>query len=780
MKNNINDFIANSQGQTLINHSLAVANLARAMAEYVGVSNDILDKIYCAGLLHDIGKVPCFIQDYLKSKYDELSLCIISEDDDNDPITDKPFHNEIGWAFLWNKMNDREILNAIYWHHAQRINVNSNIEYNTIDDIDKCLDNDDKDKLEEFFNEIKKYIPESIVFKPCDRNESIPNLFDEESISRNNNARFMIIRACVISADRYISSLEKDEVTLISDNYEVCHDIVNNILLGSIEGNVKLPDNYDRARFDLQNNIINDIDDHRTSLVKAPAGLGKTMIGILWAKKRGGKSLWICPRNSVATAVYDNIKKEIDAIGLECSIELYLTGERKKTNVKDNRKEFDSDIIVTNIDALLSPMVNNRVAERLFSVYSSNVILDEFHEFISNAPMFAAFIIYMNVRNKLTNCKTLLLSATPTNVNIFWDGSADDKDKTTLILPDKDSHYSPQHYNNYTVNFMDSLPCKAIDGSLLVCNAVTEAQSNYSKGYTYIIHHNYTDGDRETKENAIKSAFDKNGNGLKNGESLSAALVVQAAMDISFRELIDSVSSPESTLQRIGRINRWGTLDNSVINFIDLSNQPNERGAINSTYEKDLQKRWYSFLKEKIQNKSSINLEILYCLYNEFYHNNKKELYTYLTNQYSESIKSLVEFKPKKIINMKDKKVKQYSKSLRSPDGSWFYTVEVDGESGTWITLEDVLSCNSDLYKRYSKDIDLSNYLQDVSKMTFILKSLVQHGYIGWEKYVKKHGSKLPRLVKEWFKIARNPETPLPDLSRKYNKEVGVRKNLDL
>lgn len=771
------NYLANSKGQGLLDHLIATANIAKAMAQHIDLPDEIVNKIYCAGLFHDIGKLLSYMQNYIKKKHIEQTTYIVDDEDDNDPITDKPYHNEVGWAFLTTKISDDDILNSVYWHHAQKINTESNKKYDNADDINNYV-KEEVSTLNDFFNELKKYVPQSIKFDSTDKNRNIPDLFNKDNIIRNNNSVFMIIRACVISADRYVSSLDKNEYVDLANDYKKCLNVAQSMLCGSISGNIKLPPAYDSDRFNIHNKIVEeDIGSRRTSIIKAPAGHGKTIIGLLWAKKQGGKSIWVCPRNTVATSVYSSIKKEVEALSLKCSIELYLTGERKETNIEDNRDPFDSDIIVTNIDALLSPMVNNRVAGRLFSVYSANVIFDEFHEFVSDAPMFSAFLIYMKARVGFTNCRTLLLSATPMNLSIFWDGEKDIIDRTTLILPNKNAHYHAQHNKNYKVYFIGSLPNKAASGSLLACNSVTEAQNNYSNGYTYVVHHNYTEKDRNRKDEEIYDAFGKNGKGIERGESVSAALVIQAAMDISFKDLYDSVNSPESTLQRIGRENRWGELEESVINFIDLSSQKNEQGAINAIYSIPLQKRWYSFLREKIKNGSLLNLDTLYCMYNEFYEINKKELIHYIEERYTSSIDSLVEFKPIKLVNAKSKTEKKYSKSLRNPDGSWFYTVEKDDKQGKWIEIDDVLSCSSDIKNKYvqERNQNIADKYRNTKYMESVLKELVSCGYAGWEKYIKHNSkSKLPRLPSEWFKKARNCETALPDIGRKYNKILGV------
>jgi CRISPR-associated endonuclease Cas3-HD len=779
--------LSNNKGHDLLQHLKATANVAKAMALKLGLSSELINKIYASALLHDIGKaVPSFQRYMNQCRGTEL---LIVDDSFQDPIgTLFPLHNEIGWAFLSQKMSDKNILNSVYWHHARPVHSvgNRKSTYDMADDILEELNDADKRALENLWVELHPMIS-CPIGNPMTGTIEVPDLFEKESgsFNRNDNAEFMLVRACLISADRHVSSLSYIEGLSMDDTLAM--EEVTNLLSGEgIQGIPVKPPHYEQGRYDLQEGVVNSVGNSKTTIIKAPAGLGKTLIGILWAKMRGGRVIWVCPRNAVADAVYENIVREVEVLGLSCNVELYLTGKcLKKTNIGYERPEFSSDIVVTNIDAVLSPMVNNRVAGRLFSVFGSHIVLDEFHEFVSDAPLFAAFVTYMRARHRLSsNCKTLLLSATPSLVQCLWDTT----EMPTLLLPNAESHYPPQHTGTYQVEFTEEFPSMATPGSLLVCNSVSEAQNNYRiGGYRHIIHHRYTEEDRKRIQDTLYNSFGKNKEGVSRGESLSAALVVQAAMDISFSSLFDSVCSPESSLQRIGRTDRWGTFQNLSprITFMSMIHEKTERGAINTVYNGVLQTKWYDFLKLELNGISSVSLSRLYEAYNKFYQLNGGDVKEYLREQYKVGMNGpkrgmefvgLVGFAPTKVLNP-DPDRKSSNKNLRCPDGSYFYTVEFVGRPNEWLPPDEdgnpPLSEGHELYDLYSGKGELTAGLLTSGTMLTRLKGLVNSGFSAWTKH-SKGKARIPDNLKDWFKRARNPETPLPDFSRRYDVHLGV------
>ena len=315
--------LANSKGHGLIDHLKAVANLARAMALKLGVSGELVNKIYIAALLHDIGKAVVSFQKHMKTCTDPSELLIVDEDF-QDPITTLfPLHHEIGWAYLTTKMSEKYILNAVYWHHARPIHsVNKKREtFDTVDEVLTSLGDVDKKVLDKLWQELLPLFQCNLV--PLTGNVDVPDLFEKDTgnCNRDDNAVFMLIRACVISADRHVSSLSKDSVEALSIDAALAQVEIEGILSGNIQGQPVKPADYEQGRYDLQVGVVKSVGDALTSIIKAPAGLGKTLIGILWAKARGDRTVWVCPRNVVADAVYENIIREVEALGLSCTVE---------------------------------------------------------------------------------------------------------------------------------------------------------------------------------------------------------------------------------------------------------------------------------------------------------------------------------------------------------------------------------------------------------------------------------------------------------------------------
>ena len=90
----------------LIDHSILTARISIILYDLSNKINDneLRTSVFYTGLFHDIGKATKQFQDVLTNSIDE------TEHIDNDNNKYKYLHNEIGWSFLSNKIQDDFIL----------------------------------------------------------------------------------------------------------------------------------------------------------------------------------------------------------------------------------------------------------------------------------------------------------------------------------------------------------------------------------------------------------------------------------------------------------------------------------------------------------------------------------------------------------------------------------------------------------------------------------------------------------------------------------------------
>jgi hypothetical protein len=286
----------------------------------------------------------------------------------------------------------------------------------------------------------------------------------------------------------------------------------------------------------------------------------------------------------------------------------------------------------------------------------------------------------------------------------------------------------------------------------------------------HIIHSRFTDADRQRIMEAIFSGFGKGGNGVAEGRRVVSALVIQAAMDVSFSNLYESLCSPEFTLQRIGRCDRWGNLQSCQpqIHIMKVSD-PNEDAAIRTVYDPELRKLWLAHLTSSLAGSEQITLDSLYRIYNSFYERHQKDVKDYLKRKYLEGLDSLRDYCPVKIKSKtgKDEKTKG-GRNLRNPFGSYFFSVRT--EKGDWLGPDDVMDEGPELKTRFKKT-EVLKKLCDAS-VIFHLKGLYQAGFFRYRRYLKRQ--RPPASLDHWFRLARSAETPLPDFNRRYSREIGL------
>jgi len=701
--------------------------------------------IHIACLLHDIGKCTKSFQNFLINEETEAF---------------EYSHNQIGAAFLSrylkidNDLNNETkilIVDSVYWHHGV---YNNDVKY---DEIFQKISPEDILTMKKYVKDIlgESYLSEQPCnsFRvPLDYFKIVKNDTGENDILNNINK--IIVRSCVIGGDRLVSKFNKDDISIkkINDEIYKTFNKTNTTTLTHTK--------YDGSdRFNKQKSIVKSCD--KTTIINAPAGFGKTLMGLMWGIKNNKKIIWVCPRNMVAESAYSSIINELESLNLNLSVELYLTGEVKKSNNSSNG--FESDIIITNIDSFLFTSTNNNKLNYLYLTNNVNVIFDEYHELVTKSALMSLFILIMNIRHNILNSETLLLSATFVPLNKFWDKSAQ-----TTILPSKFQHYDAAHNKKYSLNIVD-YPDMSKYNTLTIFNSISESQiSMHDTNCKHLIHSNFEEKERNQQFDKLINLYGKKSIRNIDKNNVIGTHVIQASLDISFNTLNESILSPESTLQRIGRCDRWGDYNNKSIINIFSSTSKSEEKTIENIYNKKLNKKWYNFIYK--YDKKDLTLNELYNIYNIFSKLNQNDIENYIDMIYDESIKNLEGIYPIKY-NTKSKS-KYYTSNcnkLRSSGNELFVIYKKDKTN----TYTEVFT--QQLYYGYS-NIDVQFHENEITNILAKMKKElarindIRYDYNFLNIKQRKNKTTLDNLRKR----ARKSLSPYLRYDKVYTTEYGI------
>jgi CRISPR-associated endonuclease Cas3-HD len=724
-------YLAKSSGVCLYDHMKDVSKTAEYIAKKsIDVSCDNLHELSVitkiTGLLHDIGKATVKFQEKLQGLINKTGYSFI--------------HNEIGWAFLhiYLKHKHKDIItNVVLYHHGINHNINSNLTaYEILAELKKKDIENMKDILVTMLgkgaletnqdtinkNSIDYVMPSFYVY---DKSIDITKLVDF-------NEKITFIRGCVISADKLVSEFESS-----TKNYDT---EVQKLINKNKQYTITTSPYSDITRFELQKKITEEA--KKTTIVKAPAGFGKTLTGLIWASKLDKKLIWVCPRNMVAQSVYQDILTELENCNIKgVSVELYLTGETQERN-HTSKRDFTSDIIVTNIDSFLAPSVDDKNNGRLFFINNVNVIFDEYHELLGNSVLFSSFITLMRVRNCITTSKTLLLSATTTNMEYLWSGIQN----PTTILPSKNKHYPAAHNQPYYLEVNNKLDeTKIKDGDLLLFNSIKEAQRYKVKTpNAFLIHSNFEEDDSKKLFETLLDVYGKKSIRDVNKPLLIGTPIVQASLNISTKNIFDSLLSPETFLQRVGRCNRFGDFDgvsNITLTQMYYSNQ-SEKSVVKTLYDDKLKLSDLWFKSISLLNEKTVTLNDLYDVYNQFYIDNEQSMKNFINNSFRTSLEGLSRIYPKRYLTQNEdvEYFKAGGNKLRSSGNELFIIAEKT--NGGWSN-----AFNINLYS--NKESDFSEGCETYKLSEYVItKELINDKRFSYNELFKKYNNK----NNSWYK----------------------------
>ena len=757
------DFLAKSKERgnvNLLQHLTHVAMLCDRFSKESGLNDDKRYVVITCGLLHDTAK--CFEEFQKKLKHE----------DNNDTIR----HNVIAWALLESsiikingeKCNNNHILKPLLYHHL----ISSDLDGIT-SDICNDFSKNDIDSFTFIIDNCKRIASDifgydlDIIFENNYGHE-LPHLFNKNpkniKTSIIDNSKVLMYRSILVSADRVASKMENNNIEFTEENIRKEINIERSYDFDLNTNNIEC---FDFERFEKQNDFAKQSSQHRVTMMQAPSGYGKTLIALLWDKYiRNNKQLvWVTPINTIARNVYVSIKNELSFFGIDDKYKVALL----IANVFEEGDET-ADIIVTNIDNWLRPVVKTDKEINSFNLFNCNIVFDEFHLLVQEAPFFSYYLMLLNARNNYCKfSKTLLLSATPNRLLChYWDS---DSSKTFII-----KCKSQNAEQRYDIDFVNPIE---INNTLYLTNSIYNSQNVYFKEHKdddCLLHSSFTKEDYKAKTEKIRNEHGKTDNKKTN---VFGTRCLSTAIDISFDNGIESVCSPEYTIQFIGRISRWKLSKDKIIKISVLNNtsDKSERGAIKKLYNLQLTKLWFNYLRDYCNGKKYITNEELYEVYNNFYSLEESPLRYQLITEFiedkiNESLNRVYD------INYTTKFSNNItlSKNIIRDSKSSIYISPLDNKSNDSF-INDYITYEEDKFIENDKDlITNSKYFKTI--FNFIEKIEKTKDYFDKNlKFSNIQESAYGKLLKKLVIKSKNIETPLFLTTKRYNKTYGLYDN---
>lgn len=265
---------------------------------------------------------------------------------------------------------------------------------------------------------------------------------------------------------------------------------------------------------------------------------------------------------------------------------------------------------------------------------------------------------------------------------------------------------------------------------------------------------------------------------------------INTSLNISYKYGIESISSPEHTVQFIGRLGRFSEFKDEIIN-VDIINllikkgkqgEKGETAAIEIIYDKVLCQLWFDFLLKNVDDKVITN-EQLYELYNKFQVEQSIEIQRFLEEKYKQSLDKL-----------NNVGVYRYSfgdgnkknKSIRGNNFSLYYIAALNG---TEEYMKECLSDNYDAFKMPSTKLerDIATMRNNLNNTLInILRKIYHNGReedygLKWSFEEAKRRYKNGQTSKfiKFLELAKKEETPLFNIIKSYNSIYGLYDNVD-
>ena len=686
-KPNPNTLYANTHLQRLDEHLFAVGYVAEQLHKLLFPNQDAQHKqataTFVAGCLHDLGKIdPCF-QDWVKNPKKKGFVAEDGQHIDEKFTFDKhPRHNEIS-VLLYHLLDNsalkqintdckQTVKHAIYWHHAKPFRKVEG--FSTYGDIYKKFTGNLKDlsftevltkatqllKSVESFDKDYRAAGDSVMAKIYSETYDLEVItsqgelplpsykkYETEENAQNyarliqHNANNNIVRACLISADRWVSAFTPNDLHDYIKNKTLDAFVSEQILLESslcshIETCLKQFSASERTtkQAEVANQLLKA---ESIAVLAGAAGCGKTKIALEWAKlKNAQQIIWVCPRVQICQGLFHELTSE--QYLPDATIEIN-TGEFKFSKQWGNPTEvsFSGDIVITTIDQIFSGILSHSNVDTLINFLNAHIVFDEYHEYI-NMPafnlLFAELIACKKQQGQLAN--TLLVSATPHYLYL-----------RQILEIDREDIIEMPSYNltDYRIEFkkLDDETKQADNPfyqthqskTFVISNTAITAQKSFIKNQhqenAVLLHAKFKKSDKRVWFDEVYECFKKEG--TNKFTVLRSGPIVQASLNISCDYMVTEMTSPENMLQRLGRLNRFGQ-NHQITNVLTVAitddvikgkSKGSSSRFLNSLHALQSAKTWYEYLQDKLGEKT-FKLSELYALYKNFYEPNTKAL----------------------------------------------------------------------------------------------------------------------------------------------------------
>jgi hypothetical protein len=282
----------------------------------------------------------------------------------------------------------------------------------------------------------------------------------------------------------------------------------------------------------------------------------------------------------------------------------------------DNPGYLNHDIAIINIDSVLRSYFHHHRTDALIDFLTQPMVIDEFHELAHGGKSAILYLIRNLIASReLLRAKTLLTSATPVNICKGLE-VCDKAVKVKQIQLGYPEWLDTEHTFEVVNKFPDELP----GNTWMRANTLKALQGVYTGTGGMIVHSKYTAEDRKEKLQLCTEMYSRNGQREK--VPVYSSPMLECSLNFSYKDAYLELCSPESLVQSLGRVNRFGEQRESHIALVHDDDLSHANGSyFGKVYNADLASKWRAFVRENIHGKTLRKSDIsrLRCEFNEQY-----------------------------------------------------------------------------------------------------------------------------------------------------------------